>query len=135
MFKTSEASDIYSLALVLFSAWSHNAPFVEYPSEYAAGAAARRGLRPTRPLDSDQVLEEAPFKFMTMQRFWELLEEMWAHAISGRPHALYVEARMNALFGPIRRSQVCPRAFLSGQMGLHYQCIRYRMDDIRDWVR
>lgn len=101
MFKTSEASDIYSLALVLFSAWSHNTPFAEYPVEYAAAAAARRGLRPTRPSESDHVLKEAPFKFMTMQRFWELLQEMWAHDASRRPRALFVEARMNALFGPL----------------------------------
>lgn len=96
-FRTSEASDVYSLSMVILSAWAHERPFVDYPTEKAAGAAARRGQRPLKPLK--HVLKGVPLNPATMELLWRLLEEMWAQDPRKRPSVQVVEASVDALFG------------------------------------
>lgn len=95
-FRTSKASDVYSLALVLYSACAHSAPFTEYPNERAAGAAARSRIRPARP--SNDVSGGLIYDVRLRDLFWGVLEEMWAHDASERPSAQDVETRLDALF-------------------------------------
>lgn len=103
-FRTSKASDVYSLSLVLYSAWAHQAPFAEYPNERSAGSAARAGLRPPFYYGPVDVLEGNLFKEMILQEFWALLNSMWEHKPSERPTIQDVEQRIFSLFGNVASS-------------------------------
>lgn len=95
-FQTSKESDVYSLSLVFLSTWARKPPFAEHPNERAAGAAVRRGERPQRP--PDDILKEIACDDVTIDLFWSLLGEMWAHDPSDRPSAHEVESKLDALF-------------------------------------
>lgn len=97
-FRTSKASDVYSLSLILYSAWAHQAPFSEYPNERSAGNAARSGLRPPYYNGPVDVLQGNLFKEMILQEFWALLNSMWEHEPSERPLIQDVELWMDSLF-------------------------------------
>lgn len=101
-FKTSRASDVYSLSLVLHSAWAHQAPFTEFPNEKAAGAAARSGLRPPRYLGPIDVLEGLVFGEKILDGLWTLLNNMWEHDPSKRLLIGEIESRLNTLFVNLR---------------------------------
>lgn len=97
-FKTSNASDVYSLSLVLYSAWAHQSPFTEFSNENAAGAAARSGLRPPRYHGPIDVLEGHAFGEKILDGLWTLLIGMWKHDPSERLGIGEIESRLDALF-------------------------------------
>lgn len=94
-FRTSKASDVFSEALVLLSAWTGQVPFSDMRAELAAANALRKGQRPNHP---DLTQDKAPLDVETMQRFWDLVDEMWCQNPSQRPSAQDVERRTEALF-------------------------------------
>lgn len=93
-FRTTRETDMYSEALVLASAWTGKVPFPDMRTELAAATALREGKRPVRP---DQTEEKLPLDVETMERFRDLVEEMWDHDPSRRPSAQDVEKRTEAL--------------------------------------
>ena len=48
-FRTSPTSDVFSLSMIFWNAWTRKLPFSEITSELGAGAAIRKGKRPNRP--------------------------------------------------------------------------------------
>ena len=48
-FRTSSASDIFSLSMIFWNAWTRKLPFAELTNELRAEAAIRNGERPNRP--------------------------------------------------------------------------------------
>ena len=48
-FRTSPASDIFSLSMIFWNAWTRKLPFAELTNELKAEAAIRNGERPDRP--------------------------------------------------------------------------------------
>lgn len=96
-FKTSRASDVYSLSLVLYSAWAHHAPFAEFSNENATAAAARSGVRPLRYLGPIDVLEGFMFGGEMLDGLWMLLNNMWEHDPSKRLLIEEIESKLNTL--------------------------------------
>lgn len=94
-FRTSEATDVYSEAAVLASLWTGKVPFSEIANERAVTAALRSGKRPIRPAPSQ---DKSPLDVETMEKFWDIVEEMWATDPIKRPSARDVELRSKALF-------------------------------------
>jgi serine/threonine protein kinase len=70
-FRTTEASDIFSLSMTFFHIWSHQPPFAHLSNDWAAAAAIQRGERPSRP-DNDLGISSE-----NMERFWNLIRRMW----------------------------------------------------------
>jgi len=70
-FRTSEASDIFSLSMTFFHIWSHQPPFAHLSNDRSAAGAIRRGERPSRPDDDLGISSE------NMERFWILIRRMW----------------------------------------------------------
>lgn len=93
-FRTSKASDVFSEALVFLSAWTGKVPFPDIRSELSVATALRKGQQPARP---DQTQQKLPLDVGTMERFWDLAEEMWRYDPSQRPSAQEVESRTEAL--------------------------------------
>ena len=48
-FRTSEASDVFSLSMIFWNAWTRKLPFAEIANELRAGAVIRKGERPNKP--------------------------------------------------------------------------------------
>ena len=93
-FRTSEPSDIFSLAMTFFNVWDLKVPFVK-SSQWKAGALIRDGQRPERPathLDLPSEMEG---------EFWKLIESMWAHTAGDRPSSQYMQQRLETIFSPI----------------------------------
>ena len=93
-FRTSAASDIFSLAMTFLNSWTREHPFAEF-KEQKAGAAIRDGRRPERPamhIDLPSEIEE---------EFWQLIKSMWVHAADDRPSSQDVQKRLETIFGPI----------------------------------
>lgn len=103
-FRTSKASDVYSLSLILYCAWAHQAPFAEYANERSAGTAARSGFRPPYYYGPIDVLEGNLLKEIILQEFWALLNSMWEHEPSKRPSIQDVELGMESLFRNVSSS-------------------------------
>lgn len=92
-FRTSEATDVFSEALVLLSAWTGKLPFPDMGQDLASNAL-RKKQRPVRPNHRNEMF---PLDTKPMRRLWDLVEEMWRHDPSQRPRAHDVERRTEAL--------------------------------------
>jgi serine/threonine protein kinase len=93
-FRTSAASDVFSLSMVYFNLWTHQPPFA-LSNELAAATAIRRGERPLRPAD------DLGLPFERMESFWLLIQQMWATAVDQRPAAKKVHLRLEAIFASL----------------------------------
>ena len=94
-FRTTPASDIFSLSMTFLNVWTREVPFVELTSSRKVEAAIRKGLRPQRPvvqIDLPPQMEE---------EFWLLLVEMWAHEPASRPLSDDVQKQLEAIFTPL----------------------------------
>jgi serine/threonine protein kinase len=94
-FRTSPASDIFSLSMAFYNLWTGEVPFVEVTNDRKAEAAIREGQRPTRPTRDIDLPPE------TEQDFWQLLVEMWAHEAPQRPSSDYMQRRLDIIFRPL----------------------------------
>ena len=57
-FRTSEASDVFSLSMVFWNAWTRKLPFAEIANELGAGAVIREGKRPNKPTIAATAVEQ-----------------------------------------------------------------------------
>ena len=90
-FRTTEASDIFSLSMAFFHIWSHRPPFAHLSNDWSAAAAIRRGERPSRPDDDLGISSE------DMGRFWILIQRMWGEE-RNRPGAQEVHLESEDIF-------------------------------------
>ena len=97
-FRTSSASDIFSLSMTLLNIWTREAPFVKL-NERKAEAAIRKGLRPHKPTMHTDLSPEME------QDLWLLLVDMWAHEPQCRPSSEDIEKRLETVFGPLLLAQ------------------------------
>ena len=93
-FRTTTASDVYSLAMTFFYLSTLCLPFEEYQSEWAAADAARGRLRP-RGVDAPRFLAGY---FRTL---WDLMTMMWNHDASARPAAGAVTQQLQEILGTL----------------------------------
>ena len=92
-FRTSLPSDIFSLSMVFFSAWTHAPPYAEMTNESAVERHIRSGRRPTRPTTHLGLRPEME------EGFWQLIENMWAPDPSSRPSTSDMQGQLETIFG------------------------------------
>ncbi|KAF8307628.1 kinase-like protein, partial [Clavulina sp. PMI_390] len=78
-FRTSFASDIFSLAMTFLNAWSGRIPFPELRNDLKVASNLRKGLRPSIPTSGVALAPELK------QTLWALLNEMWTQNPANRP--------------------------------------------------
>lgn len=116
LFRTSPASDIFSLSMTFWNVWTRELPFAELLNERKVEAAIRGGQRPNCPTratnitavlmappDMEQFDEHSDLdrNFLSPeieQDFWLLLVDMWAHEASNRPSSADVLQRLETIF-------------------------------------
>jgi serine/threonine protein kinase len=92
--RTTEASDVYSLAMTFLALATLEQPFSDVKG-HAVASAAGCGNRPAKPsktplLTSGQI-----------DRLWPLLEKMWSHLPADRPSIAQVECELNTCVAPL----------------------------------
>jgi len=93
-FRTSAASDIFSLSMTFLNVWTRELPFKECRDQ-KAGAKIRDGERPERPLIGIGLPPAME------QEFWVLVVKMWAHVAGDRPSSEDVQKRLETIFNPV----------------------------------
>jgi serine/threonine protein kinase len=94
-FRTTAASDIFSLSMLYFNLWAGQVAFVHL-SELRTARAILQGERPLRPADD---LIGLPSE--TLDAFWLLIQDMWAHDARSRPATKDVLFRLEVIFAPL----------------------------------
>jgi hypothetical protein len=89
---STEASDIYALAMTFFALSTLCYPFADMPNAFKAMIAAQHGERPRKP---DSLGGLSPDDANSL---WSLLEIMWHHRPTHRPSARSVEDQLAELF-------------------------------------
>lgn len=92
-FRTSRASDVYSLAMIVWFTWSGQLPFSPRRKREII-TAVESGVRPPRPT---LVPAERMFDESTEDQLWELVERMWAHDPKDRPNSANVKVEMKII--------------------------------------
>ncbi|KAF8296967.1 kinase-like protein [Clavulina sp. PMI_390] len=90
-FRTTPASDIFSLAMTLLNIWTGEMPFAEVRNEWQVASRVNQGMRPNRL--GGMLL--SPYLNSTL---WTLLEEMWAQKPNKRPSSDNVSLRLERVF-------------------------------------
>ena len=90
---TTEASDIYSLALTFLELATLERPFLG-KKDCAVPSIVQRGGRPAKPLKTQLLNEEQT------ARLWSLLEKMWDHDPAHRPVIAHVERMLKTSISP-----------------------------------
>jgi len=90
---TTEASDIYSLALTYLELATLERPFPD-KNDCGVTSMVQRGGRPAKPLKTRLLNEEQT------ARLWSLLEEMWDHDPTRRPAIAHVECMLKTSMSP-----------------------------------
>jgi hypothetical protein len=98
-FRTSPASDIFSLSMAFLNTWTREVPFAELPNSRKVEAAIRKGRRPEKPAAHIDLPPERE------QEFWLLLTEMWAHDAASRPSSADMQGRLEAIFAPLLKQR------------------------------
>ncbi|KAF8303373.1 kinase-like protein, partial [Clavulina sp. PMI_390] len=78
-FRTSSASDIFSLAMTFLNVWSGRPPFHELRNDLKVMSHFRKGERPDMPTDGVALAPELT------EHLWEILCDMWAQEPDKRP--------------------------------------------------
>ncbi|KAF8294782.1 kinase-like protein, partial [Clavulina sp. PMI_390] len=94
-FRTSQQSDVFSLAMLSLYTWSGKRPFVELEHEWKVSAALSMGQRPRQPTDP---LIHAYLPQGMGAAFWSQLEKMWAQDPAHRPASQMVLECFEKLF-------------------------------------
>ena len=95
-FRTSGASDIFSLSMTFLNIWALERPFAHFPNGLLAAAAIRNGVRPSRPM------ENLGIPFEGMESLWVLIQQMWTHDADSRPTAQVVKLQLEDIFASPR---------------------------------
>jgi len=101
---TTEASDVFSLAMMFWNLWKCKPPFPDFSSE-AAIQKVCEGQRPERPDRNVGILADR------MELFWKLIQRMWAQEANERPAAAAVLVELEQIFGDLTvtlRQVPCP---------------------------
>lgn len=93
-FRTSAASDIFSLGMTFLNVWTRQRPFADW-TDRKAEAAIRDRDRPKRPAACVDLPSEMEHEF------WRLIQMMWAHASGDRPSSGYVQQQLETIFRPV----------------------------------
>ncbi|KAF8307519.1 kinase-like protein [Clavulina sp. PMI_390] len=101
-FRTSKASDIYSLGLTFYSLVTLNIPFQDY-WDFDAMSRIRQGERPPRPTASS--LSASP---NVEALLWNLIEDMWAHNPASRPSPAGVVERIGRAIATVQATDRTP---------------------------
>ncbi|KAF8312101.1 kinase-like protein [Clavulina sp. PMI_390] len=88
-FRTTLASDVFSLALTFLNLWTGKQPFSQIPKDRKVALALRKGKRPTRPNVQVGLEPEAE------SRLWTLLNDMWAQDSGSRPSIKVISECLN----------------------------------------
>lgn len=100
-FRTSQASDIFALAMTFLNVWSREPPFSEIRNEVKVAANVRKGRRPKRPgRELDIAAAEG--------EFWALLAVMWVEEPLDRPSSEAVRNNLENIFPPILSVPLAP---------------------------
>lgn len=99
MRRSSEASDIFSLAMIFLYVWSGHPPLHEIDPEQVA-RELRNGLRPKPPSTL------GGFSARVEQLLWALLVTMWAADPSNRPSSQNVWAYLQKIFRSVEQDQI-----------------------------
>ncbi|KAF8299933.1 kinase-like protein [Clavulina sp. PMI_390] len=94
-FRTTPASDIFSLAMTLLNIWTGEMPFAEIRSEWKVVSQVSKGGRPNRP-------SKTLWTPATDETVWKLMEEMWAKNWDKRPSSHDVLLRLGLAVNPER---------------------------------
>ena len=94
-FRTTPASDIFSLSMVFLSIWAGKTPFAELARRQKVEAAVRKGQRPEKPAVHIDLPPEME------QEFWLLITKMWAHDPASRPPSDDMRIQLEAIFAPL----------------------------------
>lgn len=94
-FRTSMATDIFSLSMTFFSVWALTHPFVELSNEHKVQKHIRKGQRPKRPTTQISLPTEME------DELWRLIVDMWAHDPSSRPLTDDMQRRLEDIFGSL----------------------------------
>ncbi|KAF8308632.1 kinase-like protein, partial [Clavulina sp. PMI_390] len=87
-FRTSPATDVFSLAMSFYNTWSGNAPFPEIQNDIKVAGKYRKGHRP------DCTYAVVSLGSGPEGHLWELLQEMWAQKPEFRPLSGLILARL-----------------------------------------
>lgn len=109
MFRTSVASDIFSLAMTFLHVWTRNVPFAEISREQKAAAAIRKGRRPNKPTT------QIGLPSYVEQEFWSLIVMMWAQEAPDRPLTADVQECLEVIFRPLL--ELCDKAHPTALVG------------------
>jgi serine/threonine protein kinase len=93
-FRTSEASDIFSLSMTFYIFWARHPPFIHL-NDFQAATAIYKGDRPSRPPDVPDVPSDK------MDSFWLLIQQMWAHEACNRLATEKVYTRLERIFASL----------------------------------
>ncbi|KAF8312069.1 kinase-like protein, partial [Clavulina sp. PMI_390] len=77
-FRTSMATDVFSLAMTFLNIWSGKPPFCEVTMDKKVASKLKKGKRPARPAMSLGLVPAAE------SALWTLLNEMWAQEPTAR---------------------------------------------------
>lgn len=98
-FRTSYASDSYSLGMTIVELLTLEHPYPQYGTPEAAAQQALQGVRPRQP---DTI---ANFPLDILGALWRFLENMWAHDAENRPSLDGTEAKLTELLTLLPASQ------------------------------
>ena len=98
-FRTTPASDIFSLSMAFLNIWTREAPFTELASSRKVEAAVRKGQRPEKPVVHIDLPPEME------QEFWLLLTKMWAHDPASRPPSDDMQSQLEVIFAPLLKQR------------------------------
>ncbi|KAF8305017.1 kinase-like protein [Clavulina sp. PMI_390] len=87
-FRTSRASDIFSLAMMFLNIWSGRKPYFEVPNTNKVAANFRKGKRPEEPTKGVSITPQLK------RHLWDLINEMWDQQPNKRPSSNSVVARL-----------------------------------------
>ncbi|KAF8296971.1 kinase-like protein, partial [Clavulina sp. PMI_390] len=90
-FRTTSASDVFSLAMTLLNIWGGEIPFADIRSEWQVVSQVAKGVRPSRPAGTLLTPHDD-------SKLWKLIEEMWAKNPDKRPSSGNVFLRLERVF-------------------------------------
>lgn len=93
-FRTSQASDTFSLSMTFLNIWTRQHPFFEIRKEQKVAASLRAGRRPKRPTSVIKLMPDVE------ERLWGLLVDMWAQDPLNRPSSRMVRDKLESIFAP-----------------------------------
>lgn len=90
-FRTTQASDVFALAMTFLHVWAREPPFYEIKNEVKVAASYRKGRRPKKPSNEAGIMEAEG-------EFWALLDVMWAQEPLDRPLSAVVYHDLGNIF-------------------------------------